>query len=369
MKKLSINIILLLAIGALFFSCHPEKFEPVLDSIEPTFGPTETLVVMEGSHLDGIQTITFSGEPVNFNTAYNTDHAFLLRIPASVPLGDHEVVITTESGRVTTRFKVTQDAPEVFGIFPESAAPGDQVVIRGENFFEPIDVYFFDSIQANIVTIAEDSLVVTVPEGIEKGFVRVIANGGSVLSPKRFFTIRTIWVNDFDGNGLRSETNRWIFQGSLNENAQNAVHSSNPDPISGNFLKLSGKDDLGIQWIGGAQSNFGFPGDMFETFGITSNASNTLLELDLHNNGRDNTHVILILQEKDGSTNDFTEEIHVDWEGWKQISLPLNRFQDLNTEIIDPQKIKLIKIHLIDNDDTKTTLEINVDNIRFTQLL
>jgi hypothetical protein len=324
---------------------------------------------MEGSHLSGIQSITFSGEPINFNSAYNADHAFLLRIPTDAPLGDHEVVITTEGGSVTTRFKVTQDAPEVFEIFPPSAGPGEQVVIRGENFFEPIQVYFFDSIQANVVRVAEDSIVVTVPEGVKRGFVRVIANGGSVLSPKRFFTVKTTWVNDFDGNGVRAETNKWIFQGSLNENAQNAVRNSDPAPFDGNFLKLSGKDDLGIQWIGGAQSNFGFPGDMFETFGIVATANNTLLELDLNNNGRNNTHIILILQEKNGSNNDFTEEIHVNWTGWKHISLPLNRFQDLNEEIIDPQKVKLIKIHLIDTDDSNTTLEINVDNIRFTELL
>ena len=38
------------------------------------------------------------------------------------------MILTTEVGSVTTHFKVTQDPPEVFGIFPESAAPGEQVV-------------------------------------------------------------------------------------------------------------------------------------------------------------------------------------------------------------------------------------------------
>ena len=369
MNTISNHIIFLLAMGLVFMSCHPDSFTPEIDSIDPEFGPEETLVVFEGSNLGDIQSITFSGKEINFNSAYNADHAFLLRIPASVPLGDHEVVLTTAGGSATTRFRVTEEAPEVFEIFPESAAPGEEVVIRGENFFEPVRVYFFDSIQANIVRLAEDSIVVTVPEGIERGYVRVIANGGSVLSPKRFFTINTIWVNDFDGKGLRAETNKWIFQGSLNENALNAVQNSDPTPINGNFLKLSGKDDLGIQWIGGAQSNLGFPGDTFETFGIVANDAQTLLELDANNNGQDHTHIILILQEKDGSTNDFTQEIHVDWEGWGKISIPLSRFRDLNDVAVDPQKVKLIKVHLIDKDNTGTTLEINVDNIRFTELL
>jgi len=358
---------LLLGLCLLQFSCGHESLAPSLVSIEPDFGPAETLVTIEGENLGGIQSITFSGEPINFNNAYNADHALLFRIPNSVPLGAHEVVITTAGGSLNTRFQVTQEPPEIFEVFPESAGPGDQVVIRGENFFEPIEVFFFDSVQAVVEALTVDSLVVTVPEGVEMGFVRVNANGGSVLSPKRFFTVSTIVVNDFDGNGVRAENNKWIFQGSVNENALNAVQSANPAPLEGNFLKLSGKDELGIQWIGGAQTYFGFPGDDFETFNIRTDAANTLLELDLNSNGSDVTHIILIMQEKDGSTNDFTHDIYIDWEGWKHMSVPLNRFRDLNEVIIDPAKARVLKIHLIDNDNTGETLEVNIDNIKFLQ--
>ena len=369
MKTFDKYIILLFGIGLLLASCTQESFPPAIEIIDPIFGPAETLVTIEGSNLGGIQEITFSGISVNFNNAYNAEHAFLFRIPTSVPLGDHEVMITTEGGTVTTNFKVTNDPPEVFGLAPESAAPGEVITIRGENFFEPVEVFFFDSVQAEVLLVTEDSMRVRVPEGIEKGFVRVIANGGSVLSPKRFFTVGTILINDFDGNGMRAETNKWIFQGSVEQNAQNAVHNSNPDPIDGNFLKLSGTDDLGISWIGGAQSYFGFPGDDFETFNIRTDASNTLLELDMNNNGNDNTHIILIMQEKDGSPNDFTYEIPIDWDGWKHVSYPLNRFKDLNDVIIDPAKVRVLKIHLIDVDDSNTLLEVNVDNLKFLELL
>jgi len=366
MKRLIIlSFLIITIIGA----CKKEVGAPSIIAVTPEFGPEETLVTFEGVNLANIQTITFSGQEVNFNTAYNSDNAQLFRIPANIPLGDHEVVFTTAGGTATTQFRITLDPPEVFSVVPESAASGVEITLYGENFFEPVEVYFFDSIKAEITALTPDSLKVIVPEGIEKGFIGVQANGGYVYSPVNFFSINNIWVNDFDGNGVRAETNKWIFQGSVNQNATNAVQNSNPAPIDGNFLKLSGRDDLGISWIGGAQTYFGFPGDDFQTFGITSDRNNTLLELEVNNNGRDDTHIILILNEKDGSFNDFTEEIHVDWDGWKTISLPLNRFQDLNGEIVDPQKVRALKIHLIDEGDSNKILEVNVDNIRFVELL
>ncbi len=349
--------------------CGSSDFQPVINSIEPNFGPEETLVTIEGEHLGGITEITFSGRSINFNTAYNTDQALLFRIPSTVPLGDHEVVITTELGTVFTDFRVTYEAPEVFRLFPESAAPGDIVTIYGQNFYEPLEVFFFDSVQANVVSISPDSVQVEVPSDIEKGFVQVKANGGTAFSPKQFFTVGSILVNDFDGNGLRAETNKWIFVGSVNENGSNAVQNQVPEPLDGNFLKISGKDELNISWIGGAQNHFGFPGDEFETFGIRTDASNTLLELDLNNNGKEDTHVILILLEKDGSINDFVYQLKVDWEGWDRVSLPLTRFKDLNGQIVDPTKVRVVKIHLIDQDESGKELEINVDNLTFLELL
>lgn len=361
-------VVLVCGLGFLLASCEENPFSPSIDSIDPVFGSAETLVTIEGSGLGGISEITFSGVPINFNNAYNADHALLFRIPSDVPLGEHEVVLTTEGGSVTTNFKVTFDAPEIFEVFPESAAPGDIISIRGENFFEPIEVYFFDSIQAQVVSITPDSIRVTVPSGIEKGFIRVIANGGTSLSPQRFFTTNTVLINDFDGNGIRAETNKWIFQGSVKQNALNAVQNSNPTAVAGNFLKLSGSDDLNIQWIGGAQNHFGFPGDSFETFGLSASPNNILLELDVNNNGKDNTYIILILNEKDGSPNDFTQTIKLDKNGWERISIPLNRFTDLNDVIVDPTKVRVVKVHLIDEEGTGTELEVNIDNLQFTEI-
>ena len=350
-------------------ACGEKGFAPVLNSVDPTFGPKGTLVTMEGEHLAGIESITFSGEPINFNAAFNADHALLLRIPTNVPLGEHEVVLTTALGSVSTQYRVTERAPLVSEIFPESGGPGQEVVIRGVHFFEPIEIYFFDSIQAQVVAVAEDSIRVIVPEGAQKGRVRVNANGGTVLSPNPFFTVNTILVNDFDGNGMRPDINRWIFRGNIKEDAQTTIRNDIPAPISQNFMKLSGDDAWQLSWIGGAESYGTQQGGTFTNFGMVAGPGDALLEMDLNSNGRTNTHIILILLEKDGSPNDFSHNIHVDWDGWQHISVPLNRFKDLEGFIVDPSKVHVVKVHLIDNDQSGTVLEVNVDNIQFVELL
>ncbi len=363
-------LMVVLALAVIQFSaCDKEVLPPVINSVDPVAAPAETLITIEGENLATIRSINFSDQVVNFNTAFNADNALLMRVPTNVPVGMHEVVITTDGGEAKFDFTVTLDPPAIFEVNPLSAQPGDIIGIKGKNFFEPLTVYFHDSVQAEIIWAAEDSLQVQVPEGTEKGRIVVEANGGTAISPRDFFSQNTILVNDFDGNGLRAETNRWIFVGEVDQTPVTAVHSADPAPLDGNFLKLSGSDVLDISWIGGAQTHYGAPGDDFVTFGITTQPSNTFLEMDVHNNGREETHIILILLEHEGATADFTHTIKVDGEGWQRISIPLTRFIDINDQVIDPTKVRTLKIHLIDQENTNGLLEVNVDNISFLEVL
>ena len=146
------------------------------------------------------------------------------------------------------------------------------------------------------------------------------------------------------------------------------ITSANPAPIEGNFLKLTGTPLSNIEWIGGAENNSDDT-DVFQTFGITTDVNNTLIEMDVHNNGKEKTYLLLALKERDGSTNDFTTEVAIDWDGWGKVSLPLNRFLDLNDAPIDPSKIKTLKVHLTDGDGSGQAIEANVDNIKFLEIL
>ncbi len=359
---------LLLLVGLFFWSCEKETNPPVIESISPTFGPAETLVTFEGVNLGDLKELRFGDQVINFNTAYNSQNALLLRIPTNLTVGEYEVSYTTNGGTATTNFRVTLEPPEIFSFSPASASVGERVTVLGKNFFEPMQVWFFDSMEAEIVHLAPDSLIAIVPPGVEKGRIAMMANGGFTLSPINFFTVNPILVNDFDGNGLRADTENWIFRGSLDQNKNTAIQNRIPEPIDGNYLKISGRDELNINWIGGVE-NHTWDTDQFQTFGITTDANNTFIEMEMNNNGRKNTTVIIILIENEGSNNDFTVEVDVDWDGWNKFSVPLNRFTDFNDFVVDPIKVKTVKIQLIDTKGTGDKMEINVDNLRFLEIL
>ncbi len=340
---------------------------PSIMSFEPEFGPPETLITVKGVNFDDMLALNFDDNvPADFNPSFGTETALLFRVPKEAILGDNMIRVVTVDGETSFPFKVTQKAPEITSFGPSSASAGDKVFFSGENFFEPLEILFFDSIPGTVLFATEDSLVVEVPEGVQKGRIKVKANGGFIETSEVFFTTKNIVVNDFDGNGVRSETENWLFYGNIDQNSSDAVHSTNPEPLDGNFLKITGVDPGSI-WIGGAESNSNDLNN-FDVFDIQSDINNTFIEMDLHSNGAEETHLIVVLAERGGSFNDFTETVHIDWDGWEKVNIPLNRFVDFEGATIDPSKIRTIKLHLYNELGVSKRLQANIDNLQFIQI-
>jgi len=284
---------------SVLMSCTSPEPPEVL-SIEPSFGPRETLITVQGMNFDDLIAINFNnGIPADFNPSFGTGEALLFRVPNSAEIGEHLISIETEHGATTMPFRVTFQEPTISSFGPKSANVGDHVVINGENFFEPVEVLFFDSISANILYLDQDSLVVEVPENVQKGRLRVKANGGTASTAEVFFTTKDILVNDFDGNGVRAETSKWLFYGNIDQVMTDPIQNTNPDGVDGNYLKISGKDPGSI-WVGGTESHSNDISE-FISFGITSDINNTFLEMDVNSDGADFTHLIIVLAERDGS--------------------------------------------------------------------
>lgn len=361
-----ISAVLALFMVLLTWSCGTPP-APSVVSHKPEFGPEGTLITVEGMDFEDLLSIQFNdGVDADFNPSFGTATALLLRVPEDAPLGDNTVQIKTEGGEISFPFRVTLLPPQVANFNPKNANAGAIVSITGENFFEPLEVLFFDSIAGEIIYSAEDSLAVIVPEGVEKGQIKVKANGGSSLTAEVFFSTTEVLVNDFDGNGLRAETGKWLFYGNIDQNAANAVVNNDPEPIEGNFLKISGKDP-GSTWIGGAESHSWDVAD-FEAFPIQSDINNTFIEMDVHNNGITETHLIIALAERAGSPNDFSITVQLEKSGWNKISIPLNRFKDIEGFTIDPRIIRTVKLQLYNELQSSKRLQANIDNLKFIQI-
>lgn len=349
-------------------ACTKAPDAPVITTIDPVFGESTTLVTIEGSNLGGVTELAFNGEPINFNTAYNSDVALLFRVPKNLPTGEYEISLTTDGGTALTNFRITLAAPEIYGFEPESAPVGSTIEIFGKNFFEPLEVFFFEDVPADIISRNPERLKVVVPEGTEEGKLLVSANGGDTLSPTAFFLSLPILINDFDGGGVRADTDSWLRAGFVDQqSAAEAVQADSPAGIDGNYFHLTGTDALAIEWIGGFESPSNDPD--FDVFALTAELrSKVLLEFDVHNGGRTATHLLLALKERDGSPNDFAYNVAIPGEGWQRLSIPLTRFEDLDGNQVDLAKIKSLKLHLIDTQETGEPLEANIDNVRFLQI-
>ncbi len=355
-------------IGLIYMSSCSTGDEPVVSTYSPDFGPSETLITIEGSGLDNLISINFNeGVAADFNPSFGKSDAILLRVPPDAPLGDNLISIVTEYGETSIPFRVTLQSPSVFDFSPKFANQGAIVSITGKNFFEPLEVLFFDSIPGNIIYHQPDSIAVEVPANVQKGRITVKANGGSSITPELFFSTDEILVNDFDGNGVRAETNKWLFYGAIDQNAMTALDNAVPAPLDGQFLKISGFDN-GAIWVGGTESHSDDP-MVFDVFDIQSDINDTFIEFDVHNNGKDDTHLIVVLAERGGSTNDFTEMIHVNETGWHKVNIPLNRFSDITGATPNPQKIRTLKFHLFNELDSAQKMEVNLDNIKIIQII
>ena len=370
--SLSVGSWLSLAAACLLLvGCDPDPDAPIIDSISPGFAPAETLVIIEGQHLAEIEQLRLDDQIINFNTAYNADNALLFRVPTNVDPREYTLSLTTAGGTASVPFRVALDAPQIFSLSRTRGPIGSEVTLRGENFFEPLEVFFpmgmEDSVQAEILTFSEDSLVVNVPEGASAGNIVLLANGGRTISPSRFLVTSEVLIADFDGNGLRSDVSLWRFTSGLDQTAEDAVRSDDPSPVDGNFLKLSGIDTRGSGLIGSATTPTNDEG--FTGFNLTTPTSSTLLEFDVNTNGHPATRIIIVVREIDGSRNDFTRELALDDAGWVRVSQPLVRFNDLNGAPPDAAKVGSVRFLLFDTERSGEQFEVNIDNLAFSEVL
>ena len=377
---------------------------PSFVSVDPTSASEGELVVLRGNDLGEIRELLFNGEPINFNTAYNSDVALLFRIPKDTPLGDYIITVRTEGGSFDFPFLVSEPPPRINRFLPRDGDPGDTILIIGDNYIgPPLEVWFRnstvleqlpnnrvlkDSIQGEIIYVSQDppedeededpnaepvpdSMLVIVPPGASSGPLTVVANGGFSTTLVDFFTFSRILVADFDGNGERGDFSEWIARGTFDQVVNNRpfITNSRPDPIDGNFLQLSGVsfDPGNVDFVGFIQTS-----PSRDSFELDVPATRAFLEMDVNTNGRPNTYIQLAFREQEGLPGDFTSMTPLaldDEPGWQRLRIPLQRYRNpfQDNALVTPGKINIIKINLLDADKTGRSIQVSIDNIRLVR--
>jgi hypothetical protein len=248
-KQVSLVIILLAALlsGSIFQACEKSDTPsaiPVVNYIRIT-NPDKSdslvvsaymgqLIVLMGENMQDVNQIWFNDQPASVNTNLVTSTNIIVTVPNVIPgVVTNQIRLITADHRDTLKvpFNVKVPAPQLDAMVCEYVPTGGTAIIKGNYFINdpsaPLQVFFPGNIEGSVTSVAIDEIKVTVPSGVGVGPLQVKSIYGSTRSTFYFRDDRNIML-DFD---TKTAAGGW---------RSGVIKSSDPDPISGNFVKFSG---------------------------------------------------------------------------------------------------------------------------------
>ena len=247
MKKILNSIILLtiaIAIAGLYSSCSkdddlPNGGEPRVRYVRvtnPVSGDSllvgafqGQLIAIIGENLEAATEIWFNDQRASLTPTYITSNSILVSVPSQIPqdITDKIKIVFANGKTLEYDFKVLISEPIVASMNCEYVLTGQEAVIRGDFFYEPLTVSFMGGVTGEIISVEAKMIKVRVPAGAEPGQITVKTNFGETKSNFWFRDNRNIFISSDPFTGW------W--------NASYVVTSPGPgDPpaINGNYIRV-----------------------------------------------------------------------------------------------------------------------------------
>lgn len=213
MKTLN-NVLLLIMAFALvggFASCKkdslPNGGKPTIDYVRIT-NPNSSdsllvgahqgnMIAIMGENLGGAKQMWFNDQQASLNPTFVTNTSILVNVPSQIPMViTNKLKIYFANGdSLLYDFEVQISKPVLKGMLCEYINTGDVATIQGNYFYEPITVTFAGGVQAEIISVADQTLQVRVPDGAEPGQITVKTNFGETKSDFWFRDNRNIFIS------------------------------------------------------------------------------------------------------------------------------------------------------------------------------
>jgi len=192
------------------------------------------IIVLMGENLQNVNQIWFNDQQASVNTNLVTSTAIIVTVPNVIPgLVTNQIRLITSNKHDTLfyPFNVKVPAPKLDAMLCEYVPTGGTAVIQGDFFINdpssPLKVFFPGNIEGTVTSVSIHEIKVTVPSGSGVGPIQVKTIYGSTNSTFFFRDDRNILL-DFD---TKTAAGGW---------RSGVIKNSNPDPISGNYVKFSG---------------------------------------------------------------------------------------------------------------------------------
>lgn len=202
---------------------NPESSDSLIASA--TLG---TGIVIMGKNLGGTREVWFNDQKVvGLTPTWVTNKTVFVSIPNTAPneITNNLYLIDEKGDRLSYPFLVAIPPPVLASVRNEWPQEGENLVINGNYFFEPLTVTFSGGVEAEVVSVVQNRIEVTVPDGATEGPITLATNFGEAESTFHIWDKRNIILNFDDkvGNGWRI-----------------GMRENTDGPIDGNYLVVRG---------------------------------------------------------------------------------------------------------------------------------
>jgi len=203
------------------------------------------MIAIVGQNLQDARELWVNDQAASLTPTLITPTTIITSVPANIPtdITNQIKIIFANGDSLMHNFTVDISEPIVAGMLSEYVNSGENATITGNYFYQPLTVTFAGGVTGEVVSVEDNVVVVTVPEGAQPGPITVTTNFGATESDFWFRDNRNI-IADFEGDDFAG----WWH-------GPDFIVSSDPDiqPISGKFLRSN--KDLGAwawyeMWVG-----------------------------------------------------------------------------------------------------------------------
>ncbi len=189
-------------------------------------------IAIMGENLGGATEIWFNDQKAVLTPTYITDATILVTVPSQIPkVITNKLKIIFADGRILLHdFKVQISEPVLKSMDCEYVATGNEAIIRGDYFYEPLTVTFAGNIKGELTSVTDKILKVRVPAGVVPGQITIKTNFGETKSD--------FWFRDNRNIIISSDPYTGWWNSSF---VVSAPGTTDPPLINGNYIRVKQK--------------------------------------------------------------------------------------------------------------------------------
>lgn len=210
---------------------YPEKKDSLITAAEKL----QTILIM-GENLQAVDRIYFDSVRASLNPTYISEKNIFVSVPFSETRTKTLTLYTSDNLKTDYPFETYVPSPKLDNLKCEFVPDGEELVLNGSFFYEPVTVLFegeTEPLEAEITSVTGNQIRCLVPAGAQPGYLTVTSKYGTSYSDFQFR----------DQTGMITQ-----FEDINYGNPWKIGIGGSEDPCDGNYLLLKHEQVAGWFW-------------------------------------------------------------------------------------------------------------------------